>query len=64
MTGIIEEEIKTICNGLKDYKIPVEYIKRDSIPLTKNLKVDFKLLEKEAALSQASGLVRQLKRIN
>lgn len=62
LTGIIEEEIKTICNGLKDYKIPVEYIKRDSIPLTKNLKVDFKLLEKEAATSQTNRLIRELKR--
>ena len=61
LSGIIEEEIKAICNGLKDYKIPVEYIKRDSIPLTKNLKVDFKLLEKEAASSKTNGLVRQLK---
>ena len=46
--GIIEEEIKTVCSTLKSYKIPVEYILKENIPMTKNLKVDFKKLEEEA----------------
>ena len=37
-----------ICNTLKEYKIPNEYILKDEIPLTPNLKIDFKKLEKEA----------------
>ncbi len=43
---LIREEIITLCQKLKEYKIPADYIERE-IPLTPNLKPDFKKLEKE-----------------
>ena len=51
---IIREQIIAICSTLKDYKIPCEYIERDNMPYTKNQKLDFKLLEKEA-ISENTG---------
>ncbi len=45
-SAVIRQEIITLCQKLKEYKIPADYIERD-IPLTPNLKPDFKKLEKE-----------------
>ncbi len=45
---IVEQELKSLCATLKDYKRPCEIIQREEIPLTQNLKVDFRSLEKEA----------------
>ena len=47
-SSIIREQIIAICSTLKDYKIPCEYIERESMPYTQNQKLDFKLLEREA----------------
>lgn len=47
-SSVIREQIIALCNTLKDYKIPCEYVERESMPYTKNQKLDFKLLEKEA----------------
>ncbi len=55
---IITEAIITLCNTLKEYKIPNEYILKDEIPLTPNLKIDFKKLEREA-LEADFGYVRK-----
>ena len=46
--GIIREELIALCSSLKEYKIPYDYIEIDKLPVTKNLKVDFKTLEKQA----------------
>ena len=48
MKDIITEKIINLCNTLKEYKIPNKYVLKDNIPLTPNLKIDFKKLEKEA----------------
>lgn len=45
---IIRSEIIALCKTLKEYKIPAYYIEKDKLPFTKNLKADFKALEKEA----------------
>lgn len=47
-SSIIREQIIALCSTLKDYKIPCEYVEREDMPYTKNQKLDFKLLEKEA----------------
>lgn len=47
-SSIIREQIIAICSTLKDYKIPCEYIERESMPYTQNQKLDFKLLERDA----------------
>lgn len=48
LSSIIEEELRILCGTLKDYKIPCEYVQKSEMPFTKNLKLDFKALEKEA----------------
>lgn len=45
---IIRKQIEALCSTLKDYKIPCEYVEKESMPYTKNQKLDFKLLEQEA----------------
>lgn len=46
---IIHEEVVTLCSTLKEYKIPSAYVEMEQLPVTKNLKIDFKSLEREAA---------------
>lgn len=57
---IIREQIMALCSTLKDYKIPCEYIEREEMPYTKNQKLDFKLLEKEAIGARNIGKVKVL----
>lgn len=45
---VIREEIVALCSSLKDYKIPEEYVELEQLPVTKNLKIDFKELERTA----------------
>ena len=63
LSGIVYEEIKKICKSLKEYKIPGEYIEKNEMPLTQNLKVDFKVLEKEA-LSLSNRYSKKLEKHN
>jgi acyl-CoA synthetase (AMP-forming)/AMP-acid ligase II len=60
MALLVEEEIKTICSSLKEYKIPAEYICIDKMPMTQNLKVDFKALERKALLEKEKVFVKKL----
>ena len=46
-SALIRSRIIKLCSTLKDYKIPEIYIQKDELPITPNLKVDFKALEKE-----------------
>ncbi len=45
---VIRAEIIALCSTLKEYKIPEEYIEKEQLPVTPNLKVDFKRLERES----------------
>ena len=47
---MIRQQLITLCNTLKEYKIPGEFIEVDKLPFTQNLKVDFKALEKQAII--------------
>ncbi len=60
LSDVIREQIIRICSTLKQYKIPVEYVEMDSLPLTKNLKVDFKELEKNASNINKNRLTKKL----
>lgn len=62
-SSVIRQQIITLCNTLKDYKIPCEYIEKDYMPLTPNQKLDFKSLEREA-LTVFSSTSKVLKKIN
>ena len=44
---LVKDSIVECCSGLKDYKKPMEYVELDKLPLTPNLKIDFKKLESE-----------------
>ncbi len=59
MSPVIREEIIALCSTLKEYKIPEEYVEREVLPLTPNLKVDFKRLEREA-IETHKGVVKKL----
>lgn len=56
MSAVIREEIIALCSTLKEYKIPEEYIELEKIPVTPNLKVDFKRLEREAVESYKASV--------
>lgn len=47
-SALVHSQIIELCSTLKEYKIPEKYIQKDKLPITPNLKVDFKALEKEA----------------
>lgn len=63
LSSIIDEELKSLCSTLKDYKRPCEYVQKDEMPFTKNLKMDFKALECEAQAT-FSGTAKVLKKAN
>ncbi len=59
-SSVIREEIITLCSTLKEYKIPEEYIEKDKLPLTPNLKIDFRKLEREASSKETPVLVKKM----
>ena len=58
--AIIREQLVALCSTLKEYKIPYDYIEIDQLPVTKNLKVDFKTLEKEAVSDVKSSVKKRV----
>lgn len=63
MAPTIREEIISLCSTLKEYKIPEEYVELEKIPVTPNLKVDFKRLEREALELHRESIKRLTKTI-
>ena len=59
---VIREEIIALCSTLKEYKIPEEYIEKEALPLTPNLKIDFRALEREANSQKSSVLVKKMEK--
>jgi len=63
LSPVVEEEVKSLCATLKDYKRPCEFIRKEELPFTPNLKIDFKSLEKEAR-ETFLGTAKTLKKTN
>ncbi len=59
---VIRKEIIALCSTLKEYKIPEEYIEKEALPLTPNLKIDFRALEREANSQKSSVLVKKIEK--